>query len=74
MEFLIILAAVAVIVLSLFIAEEFARIAAMKGYKRDNRYFWWTFLCGIVGMAMVIALPSEGKAADNTGDDELPEI
>lgn len=74
MGFVYFLVIVAVFVLWYFIGKEFERIAAMKGYKRDRRYFWWTFLCGIVGMAMVIALPSEGKAADNTGDDELPEI
>ena len=41
---------------SYFIAEEFQRIAAMKGHF-EARYFWCSFFLGIVGWLMVIALP-----------------
>lgn len=40
----------------LFSAMEFGNIAKMKGHEFDI-YFWWCFLMGPVGWAMVIALP-----------------
>ncbi len=60
---------------------EFSKIAEMKGYQ-DNRYFWWSFLLGPVGWAMVIALPdrstqakaSESTPSANNPDDELPDL
>ena len=62
----------AVIVFCYFVGKEFARIATMKGHA-DSRYFWWSFLAAPVGMAMVIALPNNGKAASVSAE-ELPEI
>lgn len=73
METLIFLGAIAVIVLWYFVAAEFRRIAAMKGYD-EARYFWRTFLVGPVGMLMVVALPQEAKVPDEVKPDELPEI
>ena len=74
METLIFLGAIAVIVPgSTFVAAEFRRIAAMKGYD-EARYFWWTFLVGPVGMLMVVALPQEAKVPDAVKPDELHEI
>lgn len=40
-----------------FVAGEFQEIAEMKGHE-SRRYFWWTFLTGVPGMLMVIALPN----------------
>lgn len=39
-----------------FVAKQFKAIAEMKGHD-GSPYFWWTFLLGIVGILMVIALP-----------------
>ena len=71
MEALIILGALAVSVVWIFIAVEFQRIAAMKGHDLQ-RYFWYTFLMGPVGMLMVIALPQNTVEATVTG--KLPDI
>lgn len=76
MEALIFLAAIVVLVVWYFAAAEFRRIAAMKGHD-ESRYFWWTFLLGIVGMMMVIALPQKVETPDASApviSDELPEI
>ena len=77
MEFLIFLGALGVIVLQICIANEFQRIADMKGHT-EKRYFWWSLLFGPVGWAMVIALPARGeKTAPAPADaafDDLPEI
>lgn len=66
---IIILGVVAAIVLWYYVGKEFHRIAAMKGHN-EERYFWWTFLVGPVGMLMVIALPQSNEVKP----DELPEI
>lgn len=73
MEGLIIFGAIAVIVLWFFAAMEFQRIAAMKGHDED-RYFWWTFLLGPVGMLMVVALPQKAAVPEEVKSDELPDI
>ena len=75
MGFLIFLGSVAVIVLWYFIAKEFQRIAQMKGHD-EQRYFWWTFLMGPVGMMMVIALPDHfgAEGAVSISNDELPDL
>ena len=73
MEGLIFLGAIAVIILWVYVAKEFRRIAAMKGHD-EARYFWWTFLVGPVGMLMVVALPNKNKPAEAVVSDELPEI
>ena len=46
---------VALIILAV-IAAQFGSIAEMKGHS-SRTYFWFTFLFGIAGMLMVIALP-----------------
>ena len=45
-----------------FAAGEFQSIAEMKGHE-SRRYFWWTFLTGVPGMLMVIALPDRNAPA-----------
>ena len=64
------------LVIAYFNAKEFEKIAAMKGHT-EKRYFWWTFLFGLFGMPMVIALPDRGNVAAQTKGqaiDELPDL
>lgn len=79
MEGVFVLVAIADIVVAYLIGKEFEFIAKEKGYT-SKRYFWWTFLFGLVGIPMVIALPDRRKGAGMTygsapvNDDEIPEI
>lgn len=45
-----------------YICNKFRFAAAEKGYE-GRCYFWITFLCGIVGMLLVIALPDKRVSA-----------
>ena len=76
--------AIAYLVLNAIIAIKFASIAEEKGY---SGYFWWCFLFGAAGWAMVIALPDRKNVpSDNSSrtdsaakqpqsyDDRLPEL
>lgn len=54
--FLTVVAIIILLIIQFFIACEFEEIATEKGFY-EKTYFWWTFLLGIVGMLMVIALP-----------------
>ncbi len=79
MEAAIVIAVIVEIAVAYFAAKEFELIAKDKGYA-DKKYFWWTFLAGLVGIPMVIALPNRrgGNGASLTAlpvrDDEIPEI
>lgn len=42
--------------ISYLVAEEFDKIAVMKGYP-EKKYFWWCFCLGLIGWLMVAALP-----------------
>ncbi len=53
---------VAIIVVWAFVALTFQDIAGEKGFY-EKKYFWWTFLFGIVGCLMVAALPDRGYYA-----------
>lgn len=46
------------------ICSEFGNIANLKGFDR-SKYFWLTFFFGIIGMLMVIALPSDGGVCNS---------
>ena len=74
MEILVFLVAIIVIAIGAFIASEFGNIAEDKGYDRI-KYFWCTFLFGIAGMLMVIALPKK-EVSDSPKKiaEELPEL
>ncbi len=81
----IVIGALAGLIVWIFAAMEFQRIAALKGYD-EMKYFWWTFLLGPVGMMMVIALPQrisvpappapapQTPPAKAPESDELPDI
>ena len=79
MEGVFVLVAIAEIAAAYFIGKEFEFIAKEKGYT-SKRYFWWTYLFGLAGIPMVIALPDRRKGAGTTSgsalvsDDEIPEI
>ena len=56
-------------------------IAKMKGHCCEQKfweckYFWWTFICSIIGILLVIALPDrkDVKRTDNVANNDLPEI
>ena len=56
MWFLYLLGIVIVLIIDYVIAKKFEEIAEMKGHE-GGTYFWFTFIFGVVGMLMVIALP-----------------
>ncbi len=79
--FSLIIVLIFIVVVLAYSASEFERIANMKGHKG---YFWWCFLLGAVGWAMVIALPDRGASLScdpwsagqlaQKSDDDLPEL
>lgn len=72
--FISILIIAGVVVLAYFVGKEFESIAAMKGHC-GRKYFWWTFLTGAIGIAMIIALPDcSGNSTGAVEVNDLPEI
>lgn len=61
-----------VIWLNWYLAGQFYDVAKMKGH-RERKYFWLSFLLGMVGWLLVIALPDWGHTASAAAD-ELPEL
>ena len=57
MWFLYLLGIVIALIIDYVIAKKFEEIAEMKGHE-GSTYFWFTFMFGVVGMLMVIALPN----------------
>ena len=71
-----ILIVVVYIVIMVYAAKRFQKIAEMKGH-RENCYFWWCFWTGPIGMMMVIALPDRrsGSAGESLPVlDEIPDL
>lgn len=54
------------------IAYDFYEAAMHKGYE-DTKYFWYSFILGVVGYLLVIALPDK-TVSSRSYDDELPEL
>ena len=76
MEALIIIGSLIVIGVWVYIAHEFRKVAALKGYD-SIKYAVWVFLFGIIGILLVIALPNKGNAIEQAKPqvtDELPEL
>lgn len=73
--FFIFVVIVVIFVINCFAAEQFSEIASMKGHL-NKKYFWWCFWLGIVGWAMVIALPDRANISSKVAIDvdELPEL
>ena len=61
-----ILGLIAALVIGYIVAGKFSEIAEMKGHE-GSTYFWYTFLFGIYGMLMVVALPNIKAAENNVG-------
>ena len=73
MWFLYLVGIIIVIMIAYGIAQEFARIAEMKGHD-GKPYFWFTFLFGIAGMLMVIALPTKSENNSSKAVVTLPPL
>lgn len=81
MGFLIFLGAVVLLIIEYIIAAEAMYAAELKGYS-EKKYFWYTFIFGVIGILLVIALPDRAtptvvaapeKAPSATVED-LPEL
>ena len=70
---IIILAVVAALVISWFVAGEFFRIAEDKGY-HERKYFWISFLLGFVGYLLIAAMPDRSVGQSVVSNDELPDL
>lgn len=70
---LIVLGIVIALVIGYIVASKFSEIAEMKGHD-GSTYFWFTFLFGICGMLMVVALPNIKVTENNaaTGKNDTP--
>ena len=72
MWFLYLLGIVIALMIDYYIAKKFSDIAEMKGHE-GNTYFWFTFIFGLIGMLMVIALPNtEAITIKNLPDKQVP--
>lgn len=69
---LYLLLAVALMVLSYFIANWFFEAAEEKGY-HDKKYFWICFWLGLIGWILVCALPDR-RNISRVQLDDLPEL
>ena len=70
---IIILAVIAALVISWFVAGEFFRIAEDKGY-HERKYFWISFLLGFVDYLLITAMPDRSVGQSVVSNDELPEL
>ena len=64
MWFPFLLGIVIALIIDYVIAKKFEEIAEMKGHE-GSTYFWFTFIFGLVGMLMVIALPISDKGSNH---------
>ena len=66
---------IAAIAISWFVAQEFYKVALMKGWN-SKKYFWMSFLLGPVGYLLVVALPDRGEVKHMSVmvSDDLPEL
>lgn len=66
MGFLIFLASIILLIIQYLVAKEFYNVAVAKGYT-ETKYLWISFLLGMVGYLLVIALPvRETSSSANT--------
>lgn len=70
MIFISVLVIIVFLIANCIIAAEFENIAEKKGYA-GKPYFWYTFLFGIAGMLMVIALPINDGTVDRKKPQKL---
>lgn len=69
------LAVIGVLVAHWFVAREFYKAAAMKGWN-EKKYLWLAFLLWTVGYLLIIALPDRAGevSAPAIVSDDLPEL
>lgn len=72
---LIALAVIGALVAHWFVAREFYKAAAMKGWN-EKKYLWMAFLLWTVGYMLIIALPDRAGevSAPVIVSDDLPEL
>ena len=75
MKILIFAAVIIGIIVDYYVACEFQHIAMEKGFS-DRKYFWYTFLLGMIGILMIVALPDRKVNSVQIGRDnsELPDL
>lgn len=72
--YLIVIAAVLVLLLDCLVAWEFQKIAVIKGWT-SKKFFFYSFFLSMIGYLMVIALPDRGGLAEGSYEsDDLPEL
>lgn len=59
MGFLYLLLIAIWLVINYFIAVAFNEIAIEKGFSDTTKYFWFSFLLGLIGYLMVVSLPDK---------------
>lgn len=73
MAVLLLLIGLAVVIwIDWYLAKQFYEAAQAKGY-RSRKYLWISFLVGIIGYLLVIALPDRGNT-QQAASDELPDL
>ena len=66
--------ALALLAVHFFVAEEFYKVAAMKGWPQ-KKYLIMAFLLWIVGYLLIVALPDRtGESMAAVISDDLPEL
>ena len=72
--YLMLAACLALLVLDFFVAREFYRAAAMKGWA-SKKYFFFAFFLTVIGYLLVLALPDRGSvSAGSFESKDLPEL
>ena len=70
----IIAAFIAFLAADFFVAREFYKVAAMKGWA-EKKYFWLAFLTTFAGYILVAALPDRGRGGVTAIESsDLPEL
>ena len=62
---------IAIIIVWYFVSKHFYEVAKMKGHD-DKKYLWITFFFSIIGILLVISLPTITDASQNTNKSDFP--
>ena len=73
MGFFILLGIILGLVINYYIANEFYKVAVMKGYNED-KYLWISFFFSVAGYLLVIALPDKSMKNEKVSVDQIPEL
>ena len=72
MWFFYIMGIIIALIIDYMIAKKFAEIAELKGHE-GAEYFWFTFVFGVVGMLMVVALPDAWARRKTAEQEQQPQ-